>query len=69
MFRQPTLDHLREMPKMIAIRDQLGKLYDGLAAMQADCKVGTMSDAHFGYHHGLEAKIYKTALLPHICCF
>ena len=54
---------------MLEIRDQLGKLYDGLAGMQADSKVGAMSEAHFGYHPGFEAKIYDTSLSPNICCF
>ena len=68
-FRYLTLDHPREMPKMLEIRDQLGKLYDGLAGMQADSKVGAMSEARFGYHPGFEAKIYDTSLSPNICCF
>ncbi|CAE7838593.1 unnamed protein product, partial [Symbiodinium necroappetens] len=46
-----------EMPKMLEIRDQLGKLYDGLAGMQADSKVGAMSEAHFGYHPGMTLAI------------
>ena len=50
MFRFPTLEHPREMPKMMEIRDQLGKLYDTLAGIQADAKVGNMSEAHFGFH-------------------
>ena len=35
---------------MMEIRDQLGKLYDTLAGIQADAKVGNMSEAHFGFH-------------------
>lgn len=41
-------DHPRELPKLNEIKDQLGKLYDDLAAMQAESKIGNMSDAYFG---------------------
>lgn len=42
------LDHLRELPKLNGIIESLGKHYDELAAMQAESKIGSVSDACFG---------------------
>ena len=43
-------EHPREYPKLNDIKDQLGKLYDDLAAMQAESKIGNMSDAYLALH-------------------
>ncbi|CAE7925174.1 unnamed protein product, partial [Symbiodinium sp. KB8] len=37
-----------ELPKLTEIIDELGKKYDELAAMQAEAKIGSVSDACFG---------------------
>ena len=40
-------NNLRELPKLNDIKDSLGKLYDELAALQAEAKIGNMTDACF----------------------
>ncbi|CAE7197320.1 hypothetical protein AK812_SmicGene350 [Symbiodinium microadriaticum] len=41
------MDKLDVTDAAVKIKDQLGKLYDDLAAMQAESKIGNMSDAYF----------------------
>ena len=48
LFNKSFVIYLRELPKLTEIIDELGKKYDELAAMQAEAKIGSVSDACFG---------------------
>ncbi|CAE7946366.1 HERC2 [Symbiodinium sp. KB8] len=53
-----------ELPKLNDIKDSLGKLYDELAALQAEAKIGNMTDAQ---NEKLE-KVFENVKKQHLCC-
>ncbi|CAE7505627.1 HERC2, partial [Symbiodinium microadriaticum] len=54
-------NNLRELPKLNDIKDSLGKLYDELAALQAEAKIGNMQNEKL-------EKVFENVKKQHLCC-